>query len=319
MDRSVFLNGHKFMCLTLALMAFILLPSTGRSADLTVVKVAGITNGLDPADPAWGGVASVPLALQNRMDWPDRHVFPTTAPRIFTMKAIHDGTTIYFRFEWSDSSQNTTITDVPTYPDGCAIMFPMWDWTNPCTPAFADNMFMGFFQWNPLDFVAVLPPYNYTTCTPPYNLVTNIIMWKANLKNKPQNLMAMGELGTVHKTGTGNGTTFTNQAEGVQAPSTPALPLPRTPPATASAFPAPTLAPVPSQNITSSQRWAAGVWTVIIKRPMSSADPNAQFDFANAVSRTGIPFALANWDGQLQERANRKFATADWLRMDIQP
>lgn len=300
----------RHLILAAALSGSLAAATAAGGADLTVYRKAP-ANGLNPNDPAWS-VPPATLTLANRWDWPDRHIFPSSTPRSYSMRAIHDGSSIFFRFEWNDATRNNTLSDPSSFADGCAIFFPMWDWTNPCTPAFFDNMYMGFKGWNPADFGIPIPAG--VTCSPPYDLMVNIMAWKLNRAN-PQNLFGLGEGGANHATGV---------REGIPAAGTHSTP---TIPPTGSHPMA--VATSGTQNITGYANWAAGVWTVIMKRPMGAAvsdiaigegattgDP-AQFAFQPG--KTGVPFSLANWEGQLQERANRKFTAPDWYFLDIQP
>lgn len=57
-----------------------------------------------------------------------------------------------------------------------------------------------------------------------------------------------------------------------------------------------------------SAAWRNGAWTVIFKRPLGAASPN----MAHLQRGHHYPIAFSQWDGSLQERNGRKFATNDW-------
>jgi DMSO reductase family type II enzyme heme b subunit len=45
--------------------------------------------------------------------------------RSLMVQAVHNGTDIFFRLSWEDSTQNTEITDNNIFPDGCGILMPL--------------------------------------------------------------------------------------------------------------------------------------------------------------------------------------------------
>lgn len=131
---------------------------------LAAEYVPGIAQGLDPADGAWRRATEVSAALDMLIT--DTQATRDLLPpqwRWVKARAIHDNTDIYFRFEFRDSTVDTSVADTPLFADGFAMQIP----------------FSG------LASVAMGDPL-----TP-----VNIIFWRADLPN-PQNIVAGGP-GTV--------------------------------------------------------------------------------------------------------------------------
>jgi DMSO reductase family type II enzyme heme b subunit len=163
------------LALTLVLTA-LLIPSLSQPASaavtITARFVAAIANGLSPTDSAWNQATQFTVPL-------DSIIGPTGVPqllpsskwRYLKVKAIHNGTDIFFRYEWTDSTSNTLVDDAPKFADAVAMEIPF---VTPSTVAMGN-------QREPV----------------------NIIFWRADMENPltpglghPQNIVA-GGAGTV--------------------------------------------------------------------------------------------------------------------------
>ncbi len=113
----------------------------------------------------------------------------------------------------------------------------------------------------------------------------NILFWRADLPN-PQNIVAGGA-----------GTVQTSPDSGGPPPATPPL-------------------------ITHSQAWANGMWTVVIRRPLSGA-ASPQGNLVELVPRSVNPqrgvyrICFAQWDGGNQERDGVKLVAGSWQTLYI--
>ncbi|MFQ5697576.1 MAG: ethylbenzene dehydrogenase-related protein [Myxococcota bacterium] len=88
---------------------------------------------LEPDSRLWQGAGTervpltgTPLALQPtaaiQVSWRDK---PIGAVHRVSVSALHDGTTIAFRLEWPDASENRTTENTTSFPDAAAIAFPV--------------------------------------------------------------------------------------------------------------------------------------------------------------------------------------------------
>jgi DMSO reductase family type II enzyme heme b subunit len=68
------------------------------------------------------------------------------AVEVVNVAAIHDGERIAFRLEWSDPSENSEITDITDFPDGCGILFPAVEFA-PMAVMGAVGMAVNAWQW----------------------------------------------------------------------------------------------------------------------------------------------------------------------------
>lgn len=99
--------------------------SRGPVVDATQVSASFVRGGLpteDPASSIWDRVPEHPAALM---------VQDVTEPRLTTpgvglvkVRAVHDGTTIVFRLQWDDPTQNI-IPDSGVSSDAAALQFPV--------------------------------------------------------------------------------------------------------------------------------------------------------------------------------------------------
>lgn len=88
---------------------------------------------LDPDAPAWRGarperiaLIGTPLGLQPtdaiRVAWATKQIGAVSRAAV---AAVHDGSTIAFRIEWTDSTENRTIEDTTAFPDAAGLLFPV--------------------------------------------------------------------------------------------------------------------------------------------------------------------------------------------------
>ncbi len=161
------MNSSKALVLTLVVM-ILLSPSAGRCAiTITAMRVSTIANGLDPNDPAWAAVPQYTVALDTVITAAGApQLLPSSKWRFLRVKVMHNGTDVFFRFQWPDATQDTSVADGPLFADAVALEIPF--------NANASSVAMGN-QFEPV----------------------NIIFWRADLPN-PQNIVS-GGAGTVQK------------------------------------------------------------------------------------------------------------------------
>jgi DMSO reductase family type II enzyme heme b subunit len=131
-----------------------------------------IGDGLNPNNSAWNDTPASQFNLKH-LDAQDTACGYADGyeERLLQVKGVHDGTYIYFRYEWDDPSESILVNDTNKYADGIALQIPIGAEGNRNT-----TIQMGS-QNNPV----------------------NILFWRADLA-QPQNIVA-GGIGTVHPTG----------------------------------------------------------------------------------------------------------------------
>lgn len=188
-------------------------------AVITAVYVPGPI-ALDPADPAWSRVPETAIELGMRLNEVGaRMSFEAHEVRRVKVKAVHNGTDIFFFFQWNESTASIAVDDYPIFADAFAMEIPL----------FTEDSLL---------------------CMGTMDKPVNIIFWRADL-SRPENIVS-GGAGT-----------------------------PQTSPDAA------------SQNIRHYQKWASGVWSVILARPMAAASEN-QVSFVRGASKR---ISFANWKG----------------------
>jgi len=86
----------------------------------------------EPGGPDWAGIAPETLALSPtpllsqpsvyvQAAWKDR---PHGAITQVSVRAVHNGESIFFRLSWEDATKNDSITDTNSFPDAAAVLFP---------------------------------------------------------------------------------------------------------------------------------------------------------------------------------------------------
>jgi len=94
---------------------------------------------LDPENAAWSSartervkLTGTPASMQPtqviRNAWADK---PIGAVERVEVAALHTGTALAFRLEWEDATENGTMGDTTSFPDGAAVLLP----TTPAAPA----------------------------------------------------------------------------------------------------------------------------------------------------------------------------------------
>ncbi len=129
---------------------------------------------LDPSGSDWGNIPgetlkmdATPLANQpSEYIKASRDEKQIGKVRSLTVQPAHNGTDVFFRLSWEDSTKNTEITDTNVFPDGCGILIPVSGGDPPI-----DEMGSKDFP-------------------------VNAWFWRADLKDVPHNTVAKG-LGTT--------------------------------------------------------------------------------------------------------------------------
>ncbi len=149
-----------------------------------LVKTPLNTSSIDPNDPVW---ATAPVALATlKFETLNRGtVFqPNKQAKDVTVRAIHDGTSLFIRMEWADPEADRSVRDPSAFADAIAIGIP-------------------YFNVKPMDHAEMIhmgepcPPGAVpgSTCVP-----MNILFWRADLLNI-QNIAGNGRSpGTVQTT-----------------------------------------------------------------------------------------------------------------------
>ncbi len=122
-----FVSTFKTLTLTL-LLVVLFLPSLAHSAvAITAKYIASISDGLKPGDGAWTapGVTQYTVPLDSLIGPTGvPQLLPSSQWRYLKVKTIHDGTNIFFRFEWTDSTADMTVADATLFADAVAVEIP---------------------------------------------------------------------------------------------------------------------------------------------------------------------------------------------------
>ena len=133
------------------------------SKTITAVYISGSIT-LDPADPAWTGAPETIIYFSRRLNETGaRTTFGPDEVRQARVKAVHNGTDIFFFYQWNAAAENDSVADYPVFADAFAMEVPL------------------FTEDSPLWMGAMEKP-------------VNIIFWRADLP-EPENIVA-GGMGT---------------------------------------------------------------------------------------------------------------------------
>jgi len=141
---------------------------------ITAAYVSG-ANGLNPSDAGWSKATEVSIPINRFIDYVegggtmggmmDCNTMGGSLSRTLKVKALHNGSTIYFRYTLSDATQNAAVTDTDLFGDAIALEIP---YSRTGTPPI---------------------------CMGSQTAPVNIIFWRGDLA-APQNIVA-GGIGTV--------------------------------------------------------------------------------------------------------------------------
>ncbi len=112
----------------------------GHGVTITAAYVPG-ANALDPDDPSWNQAAPATVTLQRFIDYVadsgggmggmeggmgDNQcmMMGDSIDQPITMRAVHNGSEIFFRYEWSDSTSDTSVNDTDVFADALAMEIP---------------------------------------------------------------------------------------------------------------------------------------------------------------------------------------------------
>lgn len=153
----------------------------GGGGGITAVYVAG-ADGLNPGDAAWNQATTTTVTLERFIDYVEDGggggmggmdgmcmMMGQSINRPVTVSAVHNGSDIFFRYEWADATSDTTVNDTNLFGDALAMEIPYSG--NGGGMMGGTSLAMG-------------------TQTEP----VNIIFWRADLA-KPQNVVG-GGIGT---------------------------------------------------------------------------------------------------------------------------
>ncbi len=119
---------------------------------------------LDPADPAWTVAPETVIDFSRRLNEAGaRTTFGPDEIRHAKVKTAHNGTDIFFFYQWNAAAENNSVADYPIFADAFAMEIPL------------------FTEDSPLWMGSMDKP-------------VNIIFWRADLP-EPENIVA-GGMGT---------------------------------------------------------------------------------------------------------------------------
>jgi len=130
---------------------------------ITAIYVSGSVT-LDPVDPAWAVAPEATIDFSRRLNEAGaRTTFGQDEIRRAKVKAVHNGTDIFFFYQWNAVTENNSVSDYPIFADAFAMEIPLFTEDS--------SLWMG----------AMDKP-------------VNIIFWRADLP-RPENIVA-GGMGT---------------------------------------------------------------------------------------------------------------------------
>lgn len=83
---------------------------------------ASSSGALNPDDPAWAAATQYTVILDTVISAtgiPQK--LPSSKYRRLMVKAMHDATDIYFRYVWTDSTEDASVADAPLFADAVAV------------------------------------------------------------------------------------------------------------------------------------------------------------------------------------------------------
>ncbi len=139
---------------------------SGTSRDITAVFVPGSIT-LNQADPSWAQALEMTINLSRRLHESGARL-PTEAEksRSVKVKVVHNGTDIFFLYQWDQNTAHISVNDYTLFADAFAMEIPLITEESPIWMGAADKP-------------------------------VNIIYWRADLLN-PENIVA-GGIGTTQE------------------------------------------------------------------------------------------------------------------------
>ena len=118
--------GLTCACLSLPANVNAAKPDGGGTDNSMIVSERAIGNGLDPDDQAWSDTSPAVFDLKH-LDAQDTACGYASGyeERLLQVSGVHDGTNIYFRYEWDDPSESILVNDTNEYADGIALQIPL--------------------------------------------------------------------------------------------------------------------------------------------------------------------------------------------------
>lgn len=102
-------------------------PPAGHCAVVTVKAALnkGTFNGLDPNDAAWKKVTEYSVTLDTVITAAGvPQLLPSSKYKILKVKALHNGTDVFFRMAWADATKNVSTAGPPLFADAVALEIP---------------------------------------------------------------------------------------------------------------------------------------------------------------------------------------------------
>ena len=112
----------------------------GGGGGLTAVYVRG-ASGLNPGDSSWNNATSTTVNLERLIDYVEDGgggmggmggmmdmcmSMGMSINRPVTVKSVHNGNTIFFRYQWADATADTTVDDNNLFGDALAMEIPFY-------------------------------------------------------------------------------------------------------------------------------------------------------------------------------------------------
>lgn len=98
---------------------------SGSSRAITAVYIQGPVT-LDPLDPAWIQTPETAITLSRRIhETGAKMVDMGNENRRIKVKVVHNGTDIFFFYQWDESTPNVTVNDYSLFADAFAMEIPL--------------------------------------------------------------------------------------------------------------------------------------------------------------------------------------------------
>jgi len=246
---------------------------------LPVMRVQGELP-LDPTDPTWERVESMPVPLNPL--WPEPYPTPGVAVR-----ALHNGKRIAVLLQWKDGILDGAPVRVQDFQDAVALQFSLT----------GNNGFLGMGDpQNPVNVWQWKAGWQQEVDGPRPDVQLTYASMHVDVYPEP----AMQALYRTAKAA-GNLLAATSMRSPVED-------------ANAAGFGTMTSQPAGSQNVQGKGIWRDGFWSVLFYRDLVSEDPEDVL----LEPGTTVPVAFAIWNGAQRDRNGRK-VFSNWHRLVMNP
>lgn len=241
-------------------------PAVSQSAAVEAMLVDGVPD-LEPGSSIWNRApaAEVPLSAQSVI-----YPFGGSALPAVRVQAVHDGTELFIRVSWPDSTADMSTVGSEDFADAVAVQFPAIAASSapPLCMGQADQG-VNIWHWRADDLPSSVEELHADGYVDQYPS-TDDLYFPARAAGNPYALPSLGPVQDLVAVGFG------------------------------------TLGPSAEQTVAGSGHWDRDEWAVVFSRPLSSAD--AQRPAFDVGTTTDI--AVAAWDGAAGDRNGQKAVSA---------